>query len=303
MTAYIQLEGADAALAEAVIHCLSLRSVASATALVALLPKPFSESPSGAVQSVLDQLHGAGLADLLPYNHGLHWKLSGALSTEARLKSAVEKLGSGFTSAELATEAATTNPIATKWLRAMRASGALPPSDRPARIGTFVIPRRKPDTLSGWFWRNTEPLEDGCVIWKGAKTSFGHGVFEANKVRYKAHRFSWEETNGPIAEGVCVCHKCDVPACVRVEHLFLGTNADNMADMMRKKRGGSTIHPERCVRGERCHAAKLTEEIVRSIRIEYANGGVTYPELAKRHGVARRAIQHAITRMWWKHVL
>ena len=81
----------------------------------------------------------------------------------------------------------------------------------------------------------------GCWLWTGrlvnrkvATETYGVIVIARKSVR--AHRYSWELHNGPIPEGMQVLHKCDTPRCVNPEHLFLGTNADNMADKYTKGR-------------------------------------------------------------------
>ncbi|HXI15150.1 MAG TPA: HNH endonuclease signature motif containing protein, partial [Chloroflexota bacterium] len=90
-----------------------------------------------------------------------------------------------------------------------------------------------------------------CWLWTGAKQGSGHGSFRVGKLT-QAHRFSWELTHGEIPDGLVVCHLCDVPACVRVEHLTLGTMAWNNGDKAAKGRapriGGdrhhARLHPE-----------------------------------------------------------
>jgi hypothetical protein len=82
----------------------------------------------------------------------------------------------------------------------------------------------------------------GCWLWIGARHSMGYGKFDGEM----AHRYAWQLVNGPIPDGLVVRHRCDVPLCVRPEHLELGTRADNSRDMV--ERGRSTKKAV-CIRG------------------------------------------------------
>lgn len=90
----------------------------------------------------------------------------------------------------------------------------------------------------------------GCWLWHGSKDKDGYGKININYKNYRAHRLSYELFKDIIPEGLFVCHTCDTPNCVNPEHLFLGTNQDNMDDMVAKGRspkqrgedGSSTIH-------------------------------------------------------------
>lgn len=134
----------------------------------------------------------------------------------------------------------------------------------------------------------------GCTLWAGAKNK-GYGVIWSGSGRSTnllAHRVSWELHNGPIPDGLCVCHKCDTPACVNPEHLFLGTKADNNADRDRKGRGvppaPGLVPSYRRRRGEAHPNRKLDWGAVEQIR---ACGAESARVLAKKHGVSTVTIR------------
>jgi len=84
--------------------------------------------------------------------------------------------------------------------------------------------------------RSTIDPESGCWIWFWSAMSTGYGDFRLNKRHHLAHRASYEVYKGPIPEGMHVLHRCDVKSCVNPDHLFLGTNLDNIQDSVRKGR-------------------------------------------------------------------
>lgn len=79
---------------------------------------------------------------------------------------------------------------------------------------------------------------DGCWLWQGAVGSHGYGVIRIDGGNLLTHRLSHELFIGPIPEGLCVLHTCDVRRCVRPDHLWTGTKRDNVLDMVAKGRGG-----------------------------------------------------------------
>lgn len=104
-----------------------------------------------------------------------------------------------------------------------------------------VYPR--PLTVEERFWAKVDKTDD-CWLWTAHRQATGYGQFSPSPGHpVGAHRFAWELAHGPIPAGMYVCHHCDVRACVRVDHLFLGSPRDNMADMVAKGRGtGSITH-------------------------------------------------------------
>ncbi len=129
-------------------------------------------------------------------------------------------------------------------------------------------------------------------MWTGFRFPKGYGCFWIGKGETtKAHRIAWMIVNGKIPNGLCVLHKCDNPPCVRPSHLFLGTVADNNADMKAKGRQ---------VCGESVVGVKLTESDVRSIR--RLSGKFTQVEIAFLFGICERQVRRIEKRKRWKHV-
>ena len=157
------------------------------------------------------------------------------------------------------------------------------------------------------FWSRVNKDGD-CWLWAGALQPTGYGKVYFEGVMHGAHRIAWRITHGPIPDGLCVCHRCDNPTCVNPEHLFLGTQRQNMSDMVRKGRSVRGDHhwtrtrPDAVLSGDSHYASKLTADDVREIRRRYAAGGVFYRELAAEYGVKTEAIYKIVRRRAWKHV-
>lgn len=133
---------------------------------------------------------------------------------------------------------------------------------------------------------------DTCWIWKSYKNWQGYGRAKIGNSEFPAHRVSYELFNGNVPEDKFVLHSCDNPGCVNPNHLFLGTQDDNMKDMSSKDRS--------CF-GEKCASHKLTEEEVREIRDLYPS--ISYSQLGIKYGVSTQNIAHIVKRRSWIRVL
>ena len=103
-----------------------------------------------------------------------------------------------------------------------------------------------PDRL----WKRVDKSGE-CWVWLGMRDASGYGRIQVGPDPLLCHRVAWMLTNGPIPRGKHVLHRCDNRRCVRPDHLFVGTNADNVKDRVRKGRSGGAT-------GERNAKAKLT---------------------------------------------
>ncbi len=135
-------------------------------------------------------------------------------------------------------------------------------------------------------------MPNGCWEWQGATTR-GYGeirvgsMTDGSRRMVKVHRVVWGAVFGPIPEGLHVLHSCDNPPCANPAHLFLGTNADNVADKVAKGRGAA---------GENHGRSKLTWGAVQAIHEDSRTHGV----IASEYGVARQTIQAVKAGEIWK---
>lgn len=142
--------------------------------------------------------------------------------------------------------------------------------------------KNKPRGLWRRFYAKFLPRPStGCWIWTGSRSQ-GYGVIRQahyGKAR-NAHRVSWELHCGPIPAGLFVCHKCDVRSCVNPDHLFLGTQRENMLDMHGKGRAA---------RGEESHYSRITEEQVHQARAMLKDG-MLQREVAEKIGLTQTSV-------------
>lgn len=134
----------------------------------------------------------------------------------------------------------------------------------------------------------------GCWLWSAGQTSDGYGSCQAHRKTLLAHRVSWELFTGSPPDGL-VCHRCDVRACVNPEHLFVGTQVDNMADMARKGRADRKV-------GQRNGRAVLTDEQAWEIRFLLKTGLFNQRQIARSYGVADSSIARVAKSETFRHV-
>ncbi len=141
---------------------------------------------------------------------------------------------------------------------------------------------------------------DGCWIWNGDRNPKGYGIVayggRKNKKREGAHRVAFKHYVGNIPAGLQVLHKCDNPSCVNPEHLFVGTQLDNIKDMFLKKRQGKTG-----AKGEKNGKSVFSAEQVIFMRQLYADG-VSVLELNNKFGATYQAIDSIVKQETWKHI-
>lgn len=132
----------------------------------------------------------------------------------------------------------------------------------------------------------------GCWLWVGhVHHATDYGWFCISRKPHKAHRVSWMLYRGLINGGLHVCHKCDVQSCVNPDHLFLGTHAENMADMARKGRAAGSLPGT-------AHNARVSPSDVILIR----RSPEPVKVLAKRYGITTASIHNIQNLKTWAHV-
>lgn len=136
---------------------------------------------------------------------------------------------------------------------------------------------------------------NGCIEWQRHINAQGYGMVWMDGKSERSHRAAWISAHGAIPDELHVLHKCDNRKCINLNHLFLGTNSDNVADKVSKNRQGRPTN-----KGEQMGLAKLTDAKVRLIRMMPRD--IPNRRWAVEFGVSIMAISMARNRKTWTHV-
>ncbi len=176
---------------------------------------------------------------------------------------------------------------------------------RPTMIRPY---RRIPGTVEDRFWARVDKSGE-CWLWTGRTSGSGYGLFDVGPGHAEhAHRYSARLHGIALPPGFYACHHCDTPPCVRPEHIFAGTQADNLADAAAKGRtarglrNGHYTHPESYAAGEAHHNTTLTTPQVLAIRERYTPHGPSQSQLAREYGVTQATIFNILHRRTWRHL-
>jgi hypothetical protein len=134
----------------------------------------------------------------------------------------------------------------------------------------------------------------GCIEWTGAKHDAGYGLISRDGKLVRAHRLAWELKHGPIPEGLEACHHCDNRPCCNPDHLFLDTQAGNMADMRNKGRDNPP-------KGVAHIKSKLTEADVLEIRRRLVDGE-SHRRIASDFGICNTTVGCISRGKTWLHL-
>lgn len=135
--------------------------------------------------------------------------------------------------------------------------------------------------------------ENGCIMWTGARGHVGHGQFKYRGKSVYAHRFSYMLNFPDFDRSLCVCHKCDNPWCVNIDHLFLGTMSENMKDKVSKGR-----HPV----GEDAFG-KLWNKDVEKILEMWKTGNYKQKYIARQFNLHQSQVSRIVNGRRWGHLV
>ena len=161
--------------------------------------------------------------------------------------------------------------------------------------------RKSTKTPEERFWEKVDK-SDECWVWTGYRNRQGYGNFSVRGenntfTSTRAHRYAWQLVNGDIPTGMFVCHRCDTPSCVRPDHMFLGTQKDNLRDAVAKGRHASQRNHYHGKTHRKLSAAKVL-----AIRAAYTGRYGQMTEMAREYGVVPNTIRHVLIRKIWRQI-
>jgi hypothetical protein len=174
-----------------------------------------------------------------------------------------------------------------------------------------ITPGRRSELLDRLLLRCDYDEVRGCLLWGGyTHPRAPYGRLTVDGTHYRTHRLAWALLGGPPAGDLNTLHTCDEPRCVNPAHLYLGTQKDNVRDMVVRgrqncptgDRSSSRRHPDSRPRGEAQGSSKLTDAQVVEIRSRYAAGGVSTRALGREFSVHPTTIFHVVKGDAWSHV-
>ena len=142
-------------------------------------------------------------------------------------------------------------------------------------------------------------ITDSCWEWTAAKTKKGYGSFWPNKNFIQAHRYSYEYFKGKIPKSLFVLHSCDNPPCVNPDHLFLGTQKDNVKDAIIKNRHKGNLNSP-FKKGENHINVKLNKIIINKIRDLYLTDKYSQKDLSTLFSINLRTIYDIVNYRTWR---
>jgi len=125
--------------------------------------------------------------------------------------------------------------------------------------------------------KHSYPQDNGCILWTGPIDSKGYGVLKHGPISFRAHRIAYSLKHGAIPTGLNACHTCDTPSCVNPDHIFIGTQKDNIHDMIKKNR--NTLPPR---------TRDISPTLKAQIKADIS--GESLQKLAKKYGVSQTTI-------------
>lgn len=165
------------------------------------------------------------------------------------------------------------------------------------KITTTGSIRKLKRTTKERFWSFVDRRSpEECWPWIGGRYPTGHGVLRVLGRTVKAHRISYEIHNSEIPAGLFVLHRCNNGWCVNPQHLYVGTQVDNMRDREAAGHHGLHLHPERAARGERNGACKLTDAQIQQLRNIIACG-TSQKAAAVMFGISRGYVSRVVNKL------